>query len=264
MNIPYIHRIREYIKFRLRSQSVQNLHSPFVFDFYQNVLKKKYSSKKIETIRKDLKASDEIIDILDLGAGSSVQNTSRRKISDIARLALKSPRYAGLIHNIIEYYSFEDVIELGTSLGITTLYMQEATARPVITIEGSPAVRKKAEEVFNSWPDPRPKLLLGNFDDILPDVLDDLRGNFILYIDGNHTYEATMRYFHLSMKYAAPYSLIIFDDIYWSAEMTKAWKEIISDDIVPLSIDLYQLGLIFLNPDILEKQNFTFNLGHKV
>ncbi len=264
MNKYFYHRLREYIKYLGRAKSVHRLHSPFLFEFHQEVLTPQYRNPEIEALRKSLKNSTDVIDVLDLGAGSTVSSCSTRQISAIAKSALKHPVYASLIYQMIRKYQYQNIVELGTSLGITSLYMQDAATVPVKTIEGSPKIYEVAVRNFSGFENLNPQALLGNFDDILPDILLDIQGNFLLYIDGNHTYDATMRYFSEALPHISPYSAIIFDDIYWSPEMTKAWDEIKKHPSVDLSIDLYQLGIVFFNPDIKEKQDFTLLFRHRV
>ena len=76
---------------------------------------------------------------------------------------------------------------------------------------------------------------------------------FLLYIDGNHTYEATIKYFELALTKKDENTVIIFDDIYWSAGMTKAWQEIKNKKEVLLSIDTFYFGMVFFRSEFVEK-----------
>jgi hypothetical protein len=49
---------------------------------------------------------------------------------------------------------------------------------------------------------------------------------------------------------------IIFDDIYWSQGMKRAWRTICEDQRVQLSLDFYWFGVIFLNGRM-QKEHFT-------
>jgi hypothetical protein len=51
-------------------------------------------------------------------------------------------------------------------------------------------------------------------------------------------------------------TIFVFDDIYWSTEMKKAWDEISARPEVTISIDLYDLGIIFFRNNQ-EKQHFV-------
>jgi hypothetical protein len=39
--------------------------------------------------------------------------------------------------------------------------------------------------------------------------------------------------------------ILVFDDIYWSAEMKKAWMAIMEDAVI--TIDLYKLGIVVID-----------------
>jgi hypothetical protein len=71
------------------------VHSPFVFDFIQHILndKKQYDCySKIEGHREKLKSTNELIEVEDFGAGSTVIKTNKRAVKDIARSSLKTPQ----------------------------------------------------------------------------------------------------------------------------------------------------------------------------
>ncbi len=72
----------------------------------------------------------------------------------------------------------------------------------------------------------------------------------LVFIDGNHTKEATLRYFEVFLKKNNKEFAILFDDIYWSKGMTEAWETIKKNKKVNLSIDFYSFGLVFIGKDI--------------
>ena len=80
---------RKYLHYYLSASNGKGhgVHSPFVFDFIQHVLndKKEYPCyRAIEQKRKELLSNETIIEVEDLGAGSSVIKTNKRIIKDIA------------------------------------------------------------------------------------------------------------------------------------------------------------------------------------
>jgi predicted O-methyltransferase YrrM len=77
------------------------------------------------------------------------------------------------------------------------------------------------------------------------------------FVDGNHRYEPTVRYFKELLPAMHEYSILIFDDIHWSKEMEQAWEEIKQDESVTLSIDLFFIGLIFFRKEQKIKQHFV-------
>jgi predicted O-methyltransferase YrrM len=237
------------------------IHSPFVFDFVIHVLndKKKYECyKKIESLREQLLKDNAIIEVEDFGAGSAVIPSRKRKINVIAKSSLKNEKFAKLLYRIVNYYKPQSVIELGTSLGITSCYIACANKNAdVLTFEGSKEIAKIAKQNFEKANLENISLIEGNFDVTFKETLSKLKTVDLAFIDGNHRRNATLDYFSSLLKKSNSASVFIFDDIHWSAGMEEAWKQIQYHDEVKLTIDLFFIGLVFFNPDFKVKQHFT-------
>jgi len=237
------------------------IHSPFVYDFVAHVLndKKEYDCyKKIEPLRSNLFRNSTIIDVEDFGAGSALMPFKKRKINAIAKSSLKNKKFSQLLFRISKYYKPQTIVELGTSLGITTCYLACANKNAnVYTFEGSNEIGKIASENFNNAGFQNIHLIKGNFDNTLSPTLEKIEKVDLAFIDGNHREEPTISYFFELLKKSNKDSIFIFDDIHWSAEMEKAWKQIQQHDSVTLTIDLFFIGLVFFSPDFKVKQHFT-------
>ncbi|MGB1038685.1 MAG: O-methyltransferase [Bacteroidia bacterium] len=243
---------RKYISYITSSQSRHDIHSPFVYSFVDEVLKPSsdFRKKDIEIERKRLEKSKQVIDFVDYGKSG---NMFRKNISDIAKRALKSKKYAQLLGKIVEYYNASTVLELGTSLGITTAYLA-ASAAHVTTLEGDPKVSEIAQGVWNQLGLTNISSIVGNFDKTLDNVVD--KRFDIIYIDGNHKLEPTLRYFHNLKQKAHDGTIFIFDDIHYSKEMESAWDKIKMMDEVRVTIDLFFIGIVALSPS-LSKENYS-------
>ncbi|MBA3675316.1 MAG: class I SAM-dependent methyltransferase [Chitinophagaceae bacterium] len=237
------------------------VHSPFVFDFIKNVLndKKEYSIFPIiEKLRKELLKNDNTIDVVDFGAGSSMLAYNKRKIKDIARSSLKPKKFSQLLFRIAKYYNPQTIVELGTSLGVTTAYFANANKNnEVFTFEGSKNIAGVAETNFQELELQNIELIRGNFDDTLPEFLSKIQTIDLAFVDGNHRREPTLNYFQQLLQKSSDQSIFIFDDIHWSAEMEEAWKEIQQHKEVTLTIDLFFIGLVFFKKDFKTKQHFV-------
>lgn len=243
---------RKYLVHQFIASSAHGLHSPFVFMFYNDLLRGASpveGSGNWEQIRENLKADHTQLQIVDLGAGSQLHKSDLRQISDIARNALKPARLARFLYRLVKYQQPEIVIELGTSLAITSLYMAgAASGSSFYTIEGSKAVATVARKVVAQSGLENLTLLTGNFDDLLPELISQITtDNFLLYIDGNHQKEATLRYFMLALEKGGDKTVIIFDDIHWSVGMDEAWAEIRKHPRVTITIDMFFMGIVYLN-----------------
>lgn len=236
-------------------------HSPFVFDFITHVLndhKQYYAYYEIERLREKLQKDNTLLEITDMGARSVAGSSNKRSIRDIARNSLKPKKYAQLLFRMVNYYQPSVILELGTSLGITTAYLASAgKTNQVFTLEGASSVARLAKQYFDNLQLNNIELISGNFDDTLLPLLGKLKYIDFAFVDGNHRYEPTLRYFQWLQSYLTETSIIVFDDIHWSEEMETAWNEIKMHPSVTCSIDLFFIGIVFFNRGFKEKQDFT-------
>jgi predicted O-methyltransferase YrrM len=254
---------QKYLNYYIKAQNGKGhgVHSPFVFDFIIHVLndKKKYEPyEKIEWLRQQLLTNNQTIEVEDFGAGSAVIPFKNRRIKDIASSSLKKKKYAQLLFRIAKYYQSKNIVELGTSFGISACYLASAHEQSkLLTFEGSHNIANIALSNFKKASLNNIELIKGNFEKTLPSVIDTIEKVDLLFIDGNHRKKATLEYFDIFLKKSNLQSVFIFDDIHWSEEMEEAWKLIQQHDSVTLTIDLFFIGLVFFNKDFKVKQHFT-------
>lgn len=240
-----------YFKYWLSAKNAHGIHSPFVFELYNEALNKKgsyYAFDRIEQLRKKLLQSKNEIQVTDLGAGKS----EKRTIAEIAERSAKSKKYCELLFRLAYHFKPASILELGTSLGISTSYLASANPKTkVITIEGCPNTRQEALKNFEALGISNIESIHGNFDTTLPAVLAQLPvvGCQLVFIDGNHRKEPTLRYFTRLLEHSNNDSVLIFDDIHWSAEMEEAWEEIKAHGQVTVTIDLFFMALVFLRKE---------------
>jgi predicted O-methyltransferase YrrM len=261
-----------FTKFQLAKKYVQyyftasngkghGIHSPFVFDFVINVLNDKTSYpayQSTEKIRKQLLSDSTIIEVEDFGAGSSVIKTNKRVVSAIAASSLKPKKYAQLLYRIVAYYKPETIVELGTSFGITTDYLAAANeTTKVFTCEGSAAIASIAKQNFEVLQLKNVRLIEGDFAKTLSPLLANLSKIDFAFADGNHRKEPTLNYFQQLLNHSTATTILVFDDIHWSAEMEGAWNAIKQHPQVTLTIDLFFIGIVFINPDFKIPQHFS-------
>ncbi len=246
---------------RAKNKKGHGIHSPFVFDFVTNVLNDRSlpeNFRQIEIIRKELLKKNDTIKVTDYGAGGTNPNeTIEKKIKKIAATSLKSPKYAKLLYRIARYYQTSNIVELGTSLGITTSCLAAtATNAKVYTLEGSASIAEIAKENFNKLALTNIEVVIGPFELTYQPLLSGLNSLDLLFVDGNHREVPTLRYFELGMEKISPTSIFIFDDIHYSQEMESAWHAIQDHKDIRLSIDLFFFGIVFFSKDVKIKQHF--------
>jgi predicted O-methyltransferase YrrM len=123
-------------------------------------------------------------------------------------------------------------------------------------MEGAPEIAKQAQRHFQHIGLHNIEQVIGNFDSTLASVLQKNKSLDFVFIDGNHRFEPTIRYFNMMKPNLHEYSVVVFDDIHWSKEMEQAWAAIKNDDSVTLTIDLFFIGLVFFRKEQKEKQHF--------
>ena len=244
--------VSDYLLHRLRAKNRHGVHSPFVYRLVDEVIYN-FAPQKVypetEALRQQLIIDNRVITVTDLGAGSLLNNNKKKKIADIARNALKPPKLAQLLYRLAADAQPRNIIELGTCLGITTVYLQKAApGAKVFTLEGCPQTAAIASETFARAGINDTTLLTGNFDDTLPDVIGALNQLDFVFVDGNHQKGATLKYFKWCLPKVHEDTLLIFDDIYWSEGMKEAWKEIKAHPDVTVTVDLFWIGLVYFKP----------------
>ena len=249
-----------YLRFWLRSGNAHGLHSPFIFGLYTSVVRhtgqyRAYAA--VEERRRQLLASARSIAVTDLGAGSHTGAGQQRRVADIARAAAKPKQLAQLLFRLVNYLRPATVLELGTSLGLTTAYLAAADSRHrVVTFEGCPNVAAVARETLAALQLSNVEVVEGNLDHTLAPALAALGAPVdFVFFDGNHRCEPTLRYFELCRAHRTDESVFVFDDIHWSEEMERAWETIKAHPDVRLTVDLFYIGLVFFRKNQ-PKQHF--------
>ncbi|MFI5159994.1 MAG: O-methyltransferase [Sphingobacteriales bacterium] len=254
---------KDYLFHRLKGKTRHGTHSPFIYRLLDKVIydfnpKKVYD--EVENQRKALLSDERIINVTDLGAGSHVNNSKQKKVREIAKNALKPPKLVQLLYRLVADMQPDNIIELGTCFGTTSLYLQNAAPKAkIFTLEGCPETAKIAAEVFKKANESHIQQVIGNFDDTLPDVINKLDKLDFVFVDGNHQKDATLKYFEWCLPKVHENTLLIFDDIYWSEDMKEAWATIKAHPQVTVTMDLFWIGLVYFKKGQ-EKEDFTIKI----
>lgn len=253
----------KYLDYFLKSSNGRGhgIHSPFIFQFITGVLNDKHQYgeyKIVENLRKQLLNDRTKLAIRDFGAGSNNSKKTERSVSEIARHSAKSRKFAQLLFRLVRKYHPETIIELGTSLGITSSYLSLAGPEAEFyTIEGSGEIAAIAVSNFKKLKLEKINSMQGNFDTVLPEVLSRVKKVDFAFIDGNHQLQPTLDYFEQLLPMTGNHSILVFDDIHWSQGMEKAWTVIKAHPAVQCTVDLFFIGLVFFREEFREKQHFT-------
>lgn len=256
-----LQRVNSFLKYYFRAKTKYDIHSPFVADLMQNVIEDDrnfYIFSSIITLRARLALNKKTIEIIDHGAGSMVTSSNQRQIREIVKYSAIPPFAGKMLFRLVNWHKPKTLLELGTSLGISTLYQIAAAQHAkFITIEGCPNTATYAQDNLNYFNYNHVKLLQGVFQQELPNALKELSKLDYLFLDGDHRGVSSKEYFKSCLPFAHENSLFVIADIYWSKEMTQAWQEMVQHPKVKLSIDLYYFGLLFFRTEQKEKEHFT-------
>lgn len=250
-----IYRLISFVQYQWQSKTKYYLHSPFVYQFYLHVLEgeKDANINKINQLRTSLRSNNKKIKVTDYGTGQ----TRTVQVSNLESHVAVRSKYGELLYRLVNYLKPVAIIEIGTSIGLSTSYMAMGSNVPVITLEGAPEIAEQAKQNFTALNINNVEMLVGEFATTLPLAINSSPAGSMVFFDGNHTKQATLHYFELCIAKADEESIFIFDDIYWSKEMTEAWQQIIQHPQITLSIDVYQFGICFFRKDKLAKEHFV-------
>ena len=254
-------RIGSYARYFLASRNTlgYGIHSPHLFYIARAIVPERspyYCFADIEHLRRDLLRDNRMVEVTDFGTGQS----GTRPLREIARTSLKSRTEAQLLFRLVKLLHAKTVVELGTSLGITTAYLAMPDSKAqVLTFEGCRNLAALAREQWRKLSIGNIRVVEGSIDETLPHEMQKTGEVDLAFIDANHTYEATMRYFSLLSAHAKESSIFVVDDIRHSRQMYKAWKAICGSERVTARMDLGTMGLLFFDRHY-PKQTFTLRI----
>jgi len=250
--ISMLFQIKSYLQFLWYSKNEHAVHSPFVFNlltkcFYDKKIKPEYSILK--EYRNSLLQNKNTIEVTDFGAGSKVFKSNTRALNEIAKNAGISRKRAALLFRITNYFQPQNILEIGTSLGLATSSLALGNPKATITtLEGCPNTMAIAKNQLQSHDITNVECINCEFSNYLSkqQTINNKQQTFdLIYFDGNHSKKATLEYFELLLPTINNETVWIFDDIHWSAEMEEAWEIIKNHPKVTVSIDTFQWGLVF-------------------
>ena len=245
------YRIAKYLKYILlsRHRNGYGIHSPFAFDLVSRVFRNKINPDivfSIEKVRRRMISDRRSINVKDLGSGSRKINTSLRQVSDIAKYSPVPKKYGVLLSNMAAEFGEPLIVEFGTSLGISTMYLAVSCTNAIVnTVEGCVATAEIAKENFKEAGIKNIEVLTGSFDEVLPVIINSNIKPGLVFIDGNHRKEPVISYFTQIAEISDNKTVIIIDDIYYSREMEEAWNEIKQFEKVTLTVDIFRMGIVF-------------------
>ncbi|MCB9233146.1 MAG: class I SAM-dependent methyltransferase [Bacteroidia bacterium] len=243
--------ILQYLRHILTAQSTSAISDPALKELANSLLARSgaVEGEEIESFRRELSRSEVVIELIDLGAGYGGRQNPKvaKKVKEVVRSSARGRGEGELLLRLVRAKAPAQMLELGTNLGFSTLYLAKALPNSqLITIEGSPALSGLAQAHFQRFK-VHPTQFTGDFSQVLHNEIDWTSFHpGLVFLDGNHRYQPTVEYADFLIPRMAANGILVLDDIYWSPGMKKAWEEIKSRPEIGLSLDLYHLGICFL------------------
>jgi predicted O-methyltransferase YrrM len=248
--------IREYILYFLTARHFKGygLHSPFIFQLYRKVISKK-DDEKLTGLKKYLRYLKKVKTLVscdeDPGAGSVYGGKETEKLNRLIKQSSVPHKYGRILYNLVKFYQPMNILELGTSVGISTLYLASANEKARIwTIEGCKNKQLIARENIQILGLQNVYFYNNRFDEVLPRVLYQMPSVDMVFMDGDHRRANTVNYFELILDYVHNNTIVVIDDIHWSGDMEEAWKEIWIENHVRVTVDLFRRGIVFFKKEL--------------
>lgn len=257
----YFSYLWRWVRFYRGAKTLFQIHSPLAAELTRLLLHDRrayYVFSQARILRETLKRQSQSIVSGDLGAESRAMPKANRTIGRIARFTAISERSGKWLFRLVNWRKPQTMLELGTSLGISTLY-QAAGAQKAnfMSVEGRPELAIRAQQQMVLLGYSNVKIINGLFSETLPHVLSVMQTIDYLFIDGDHRYEPTLQYFETCLPFLHSQSVVVVADIYWSGEMERAWKSLRQHPRVSLSLDLFDLGILFFRTDRPQAEHFS-------
>ena len=250
MNILFrIYNYCSHFILSLRNTKGFGIQAPFAFQLLKEALHDKnryYIFNDLDAKRKELLHSKQKIKIEDFGARG--YRSYEASIGEVLVQSVKRAKYQEVLFRLVKFMNPQSILELGTSLGLTTAYLASVNSKSqVVTIEASHGQAAQAVGLWKSLGLNNITLIEDTFENSLEWILERIKKVDFVFIDGNHRGEALLRYFNTILPYCSEKCMIVADDIYWSKDMLMAWKLLTENKAVRLSFNLFQMGIVMVN-----------------
>lgn len=252
----WFYRLRSAWRWYRSARTRFDVHSPFLAEFIREVWRddRYYAAfGKIRRVRKSWAAErGSRVKLLQLGAPSRTTRRAHRSPAALVATNAVGERSGRLLFRLALWLRAARILEFGTNVGISTLYLHAADTRAELrTVEGNPAVAALARRTFQRFgASPRLQPACARFGDWLDEQLPCLPVQDLIFIDGDHRYGPTLDYVRRLLPHTTARSVVVVADIYWSAGMERAWAELRSWPEFTASVDVYHFGILFRRPEL--------------
>lgn len=225
---------------RFRHRKGYGVHSPFAFNLITGVIYEKSSYYDYQYLR-------------------GIIRKERKNSPTLWSRYLENRRICELLFRLVNYAQPYTILEVGTFAGASSIYLSCArkNGRFITLDEKSPA-NQLATSLFRHYK--------GNIDYRIGEVpalvsetvseFDTL--DFLLLHAGDYSLSTVQNMFENCLSKSSPRSVFVIQDIYSSSAVKKWWKELVDDERLGITFDLYDIGVIFFDKKKI-KQHYIVN-----
>lgn len=241
-----------YLKYYFSAITKYQVHPPYVYEFVEDIFeddRSYYAFGTIENYRQNLLNTKESIP----------QNGDQPSmmVNQLAKNTELTPFYGQVLFKTVHHYKPDAILNLGTSLGISTLYQATPDPNiPVFTLEPSIPIAEKTAEYFKKLGTRNIEILSGDISTTLLPTLKELKTVNHVFFNSFWGSTSTLSYFEECLKFTSEKSIFIINKPYQSKESAEFWETIKKHKKVKLSIDLYNLGFLFFRLEQKESAHY--------
>lgn len=244
----------QFMKFFIQSRRLHGIHSPFVYQWMEKLQQpyQYYGLEQALNVIEHRSLSNNTIQKNDLGTGRN-KGPYTISVKNMARKTRRRKIIYRIIFELTQMIKPSIILELGTGLGFSTLVMAQASPNSkIISVDGCKNTLKEAGITLQKAPQPKNiQLITASFDDFLQTFSLPVD---LVFIDGNHTFEATTRYAEKITPLISINGALVLDDIHWSKPMYLAWQHIRQKQEYTLTLDFFDIGILFKNPSFSKEE----------
>jgi len=254
----FFFRISSYWNYLLHAQNNAYIHSPFVFDFYQNVvLGGQILDQDIISYKTYLASNNTKLHLNTIGAKKGNTAKYSRSVASHFQLTKTSKKEGALLFRIVSHYAIQNAIELGTSLGVSSLYIAKGNSHIKLkTIDFNTDTSEVLDQFLKNRSIQNIEIIIGTFEEQVARVAEQIKPIQLAYIDGDHSYEATIKNLDTISAHLDKTFFIVLDDIRWSKGMWRAWKQLIKNPLYNFTFDMGSIGVLIRIPNNATKQHY--------
>lgn len=248
----------KYLSYLLHSRHRHGfgIHSPYVYYLMTNVIEEElpyYKYSLIEKVRNVLLKTDEKI-------GVFMPNGEKKlkKIEDVVSQWSIGPKYGQLLFRLVNYSKAKTIIEYGSTSEITTMYLAAPDSKSkVLSITNQPELADLSHSMQERIDMKNIEQMVSSDNESVYRKLtaDGISADFIYFSRSN---PSTLYQLAKLQMVPAVHKFIVIAGIHRTPAMEMVWSQLTDNSEVKVSLDLFEVGILILNPDLQKEKYIVY------